>query len=287
MDERIEPAFAASARVGGARRTTAIVAAAAAGLLVVGAAGFALAASPATPDAGGSTALTATASGDPSPSASAGNGGAPGKRGPSAGRLGDLVRGALGGRLLGAIHITAIDGSNLSLATQDGWSRTITVGQATTITRAGKTIPVAALKVGDEVRFAETRNADGTFTIDRLDVLLPTVVGQVTAKGDESITLKRLDGTTATIHVGSSTTYRTRGNANASLADVSVGSYVVATGTARSDGSIDAVTVATGQPGAIEGGRGFGRFFGPRMPGMPGSKGQPAPTPSASGSIPG
>lgn len=275
MDEQGQPVYSASRRLGGPRRSAAVVAAGAAGLLLIGAAGFAFAASPAPSGSGAASGAPAA-----SPSVDAKGGGG----------LGPLARGLLDGRIgpgraFGAIHITAISGSSVSLATDDGWTRTIMLDQDTKLTRAGTAISAGDLKVGDEVRLAETKASDGSYTIKRLDVVLPTVAGQVTAKGSDSLTIKRLDGTSETIHVSASTTYRTRGNASASLADVTVGSNVIATGNARSDGSIDAVEVLSGTPTAFEGRRGLGLGRGPRAKGGPNAQGgQQGATPAPSSS---
>lgn len=235
--------------------------------------------------------------------------------------LGDRGRGLKGGIGFGQITITAIDGSRLSLKTVDGWTRTITLTASTSITKGGLTIAAGDLKVGDQIVFRQTRNADGTFTIAAIQVVvprvagsvsavtaggftlkardgttwtvsvtgstafklgsragarsdvkvgvdvvvegnqgtgntltaltvhvrLPRVVGEVTAKTASTLTIKRPDGTTATIHVGSATTYQVRGKASASLADIAVGSLVAVEGTQRADGSIDASTVSTGK----------------------------------------
>jgi hypothetical protein len=246
----------------------------------------------------------------------------------------------------GGITITAIDGSNLSLKTDDGWTRTIGVTSSTKITKGGQTIALSDLKVGDSIGFSQTRNDDGTFTIDAIAVLVPTVAGevsevssngftlksrdgttwtisvngstayklgsadgsrsdvkvgsdvvvsgekgtsdtsltaqtvhvrvpvvfgQVTAKSGNTITIKRADGTTQTIHVGGGTTYRVRGVDDATLSDITVGMTIVAQGSQRSDGSIDATAVAGG---------GLHRGFklGPRF-GFPNGQ---EPTPSAS-----
>ena len=53
------------------------------------------------------------------------------------------------------ITITAIDGSSLSLKTEDGWTRTITVTDTTTITKGGATITLGDLAVGDSIRFRQ------------------------------------------------------------------------------------------------------------------------------------
>jgi hypothetical protein len=224
----------------------------------------------------------------------------------------------------GQITITAIDGSKISLKTVDGWTRTITVASGTTITKGGQTIAVGDLTVGDQVALRQMRNADGTFSVTAIAVVVPqvggsvtavsgtgftlkardgttwtvnvsgstsytlgsttgartdvkvgvdvvvqgtqasgntltalsvhirvpVVFGQVTAKTADTITIKRPDGTTATIHVGSSTTYQPPKSATAGLADVTVGNFVSVEGTQRADGSIDARVVVTG-PGRV------------------------------------
>jgi Domain of unknown function (DUF5666) len=276
MDEQGQHGYGTHERVPGTKRSAAVVATGAAVLLLIGAAGFAFAASPApSTGTGASAAPSAPPAGAPKDGRGFGFG--PGARG--------IARGILGhGPAFGAIHLTAIDGSKLSLATDDGWSRTITIGSATTLMRAGQTISAGDLKVGDEVRFAETKAADGTFTITKLEVILPTSAGQVTAKAADSLTIKRLDGTTQTIHLGSSTTYRTRGNASASLADVNVGSYVIAVGNARPDGSLDALEVLAGQPSAVQGRGALGQPFGPGKNRQNGAPDQNGASPSASAS---
>jgi uncharacterized protein DUF5666 len=180
-----------------------------------------------------------------------------------------------GGRLgFGAISITAIDGSNVSLKTEDGWTRTIAVTGTTKLTRGGAAIALGDLKVGDRVRFHETRNADGTFAIDRIDVVLPSVVGKVTAKTADTITVEPLGGGAATIHVSASTTYRAAGKAKATLSDIAIGAIIGAAGSQRADGSIDATTVrAAPAPG---------RWFGGKAGAGPKPKKAPTATPNAS-----
>ena len=99
------------------------------------------------------------------------------------------------------ITITAINGSDLSLKTDDGWTRTITVTSTTTITKGGATITVDDLAVGDQIVFAQDRAADGTYSVTAIKVVLPSVVGEVTAIDGNTITVTQPGGTTATIHV--------------------------------------------------------------------------------------
>ncbi len=158
------------------------------------------------------------------------------------------------------ITIAAIDGSNLSLETADGWTRTIAVDSSTTITEAGETITLADLAVGDHLGFAQERQIDGSYTITAIKVVLPTIGGEVTAVADDTITVTGKDGTTGTIHVDADTTYEVDGTTGKALTDIAVGSFVVAEGSLRADGSLDADRVHGGTRGHWDGnhpGRGF------------------------------
>jgi uncharacterized protein DUF5666 len=314
-------------------------------LAIVVTATAALGASP--PPSDGSSASTQPGAGG------ARSGGIPFAGRPFAG-LADGARGALdrlSNQRFGQITITAISGSNISLKTEDGWTRTISVTTTTSITRAGQKIALGDLKVGDAVRFRQNRNADGSFsitelavvvprvagtvtaasgsgftitkrdgttwtvtvsgstayTVGRLDrkagsradvkvgsevvvegtqssgnalnaiavhVTLPTVAGQVTAKTGNTITVRRPDGTSATIRVGSSTSYRVRGVATPTLASITVGMGIVAEGAQRSDGSLDATSVAAG---AL---RGNGKGLRDRLPKLSRPGASPSPSPS-------
>jgi hypothetical protein len=155
--------------------------------------------------------------------------------------------GRFGGSGFGAITITAIDGSNISLETEDGWTRTITITSATTITKEGEAIDADELAVGDQIRFRQTRATDGTFSITAINVVLPKVAGTVTAVTADTITITTRDGTSRTITTTGSTTYRL-GGADGTRADVVVGSTIVAAGTEGSGDAFTATTVAVKAP---------------------------------------
>ena len=142
----------------------------------------------------------------------------------------------------GPITITSISGSNLSLKTEDGWTRTITITSASVITKGGQTIAAGDLKVGDVIRFAQTRNADGTYSIDAIRVATPRTGGEVTAITGDSITVKQKGGTTRVITVTGSTVYTVESTAGSndgaetgSKADVGVGTEIEAEGTVTGD----------------------------------------------------
>ena len=168
------------------------------------------------------------------------------------------------GHGMGGITITAISGNSISLATADGWTRTITVDSGTTYSKSGATIALGDLAVGDQVGFRQTKESDGTFTIDSIVVVLPHLGGEITAIDGSTITVAQRDGTTGTIKVDTDTTYTVNGN-GASLAGVKVGMFIVAEGDLSSDGTLAATNVHAGDKGQF-GGRGPGGHGGFRGP---------------------
>ncbi len=237
-------------------------------LVVIGAVA-AMGASPASPVSSGQANLLAAAPPEP--------GGWP------ASPFDNGFRGGVFGR--GGFHditISAIDGSSLSLKTDDGWTRTIAVGSSTTITKGGQTIAVGDLAVGDQIHFRQEKASDGTYTITDVHVVLPAIGGEVTAVADNTITVTGRDGTTGTIHVDGDTIYQVGGTAGKALSDITVGSFVIAEGTLRADGSLDADAVHSGFRGGFHGMHDGGRP-GRGFPGMP-DEPNATPTPDSTAS---
>jgi hypothetical protein len=183
----------------------------------------------------------------PGPNAPDMTSGGPGGFGPD----GMLGGGRLGGRgEFGAITITAINGSQLTLTTADGWTRTID-DSAATITKAGQAVQAAALAVSDSITFDQTRQSDGTYKITAIRVVLPHVDGTVQSVSGSTVTLTLRDKTTKDITLTASTTYQLAGAASTSAA-LTVGAQVDAQGTTAADGTFTA-TLVNIQP-AIAGG---------------------------------
>ena len=229
-----------------------LVGAAAAALIAVGILAAATSASPSGILAANPNASTTPAAGAPDDHAGGPGGWDMGHRG--------------GGMRFGGISVTSISGSSISLKTADGWTRTITVDSGTTYQKAGATAKLSDLKAGDEIQFRETREANGTFTIDAISVIPPHTAGTVSAISGSTITVTLPDGSRATIKVGSTTTYDVAGNASAKLTDIKTGMVVTATGSRNSDGSLAATNVRAFDPSTMpaHGDRGFGHG----MPGM-------------------
>ena len=149
-----------------------------------------------------------------------------------------------------AIAITGIDGSKLSLKTTDGWTRTIDATGAT-ITKAGKTIAVTDLKVGDQINFRESRQSDGSYKITTISVVVPTASGTVTSVASSSVTIKQFDGSSKTLTLTSSTTY-TQAGATATKTALVAGVRITAQGTVDSSGNFTA-TAVTIAPSSVAG----------------------------------
>ena len=132
------------------------------------------------------------------------------------------------------ITIVSISGPNLSLATADGWKRTIAVTADTKITKGGQAVTAGDLKVGDTIKLTQKRNDDGSFAITRIVVPTPAASGEVTAVTGSTFTIRKRDGSSEVIAVNGATVYML-GKAAGSMSDVTVGSKVAASGTV--DGS--------------------------------------------------
>jgi hypothetical protein len=159
--------------------------------------------------------------------------------------------------MFGGITITAINGNDISLATADGWTRTIRVDDETASSKSGAEIGLADLTVGDRIAFRQTLEDDGTWTIDAIAVILPHVGGEVTAIDGSTITVKGRDGQPATITVNGDTELKVNGE-DATVADVEVGMALIAEGTENADGSITATKVRAADGDGFFGGPGFG-----------------------------
>jgi tRNA-binding EMAP/Myf-like protein len=151
--------------------------------------------------------------------------------------------GGPGGGPAGAATITAINGSQLSLTTANGWSRTLDAANASITGPDDATLAFSDLQVGDEVRVHEAPNFDGSSTVTEIAVVAPHVDGTATAVTDTSVTVHQSDGSSRTVTLTDSTTYSARREA-AAKADLTVGSVVRIEGTENADGSFTASSVS-------------------------------------------
>jgi hypothetical protein len=163
-----------------------------------------------------------------------GNGFGPGAGMGRGGRMGN--RG-----MFASISITSIDGTKLTLATADGWTRTIDAAGAT-VQKSGQAVNLSTLKVGDSIVFDQARQTDGTYKITTIQIVLPHADGTVKSASDSSVTLTQRDGTEKVLQLTSSTAYKLAGAASTKAA-LTVGAAVDAEGTTATDGTFTATLV--------------------------------------------
>ena len=164
----------------------------------------------------------------------------------------------------GSITITAINGSSISLETVDGWTRTITVTDETQLSKDGEDVALVDLEIGDRIRFRQTVDDNGTWTVTAIAVVSPSVFGQVTAVDGDSITLSQRDGSTVTVRVDGSTTFTVGGQTGKSVSDIELGMIAAASGEENGEGSLDAARVRAGSIwDGIGGGRGHMKQIAP------------------------
>lgn len=154
----------------------------------------------------------------------------------------ELDHGRFGGIGFRDITITAISGSNVTLGTDDGWTRTIAVTDAIDLTKGGQDVELSDLAVGDQVRFSQTRNDDGTYTVDAITIIVPSVRGEVSGVSSSGFKVTTRDGSVWTITVNGTTEYQ-YGTGDGSLADVTNGINALVQGTTTGDNALTALSV--------------------------------------------
>lgn len=240
-DVTTTPARATSTdRTGGPSRIRVAAIGGAAIALAVGAVATSLAASPApTPSPGSTTGVglfaPATLTADPGEV-----------------RGGGFDHGRFGGQLgFREITIRSINGSSIGLGTNDGWTRTVTITDETTLTKGGQEIEASDLAVGDQVRLVQTRSDDGVYTVTAMAVVVPHVSGEVSDLSSAGFKVTTRDGSVWTVTTDAETVYRF-GPADGSAADVMNGDTVLVQGVSTGDNALSATSVTV--PGDRVGG---------------------------------
>jgi hypothetical protein len=142
--------------------------------------------------------------------------------------------------------VTSVTGSSVTIESQSNTPSTFTLTSNTLYGDGPLSLSLADLVVGSQVGVEFDSSASTTAV--RIDIRLAHVEGQVTTVGGSTITIAGNQGTSDNIVVSPSTLYF-QGRSSASLADVVVGTRVIATGTADSDGtSLDALSVVIWTP---------------------------------------
>ncbi|HEX2914536.1 MAG TPA: DUF5666 domain-containing protein [Chloroflexia bacterium] len=149
-------------------------------------------------------------------------------------------RGGIQGGISGTI--SAISGNSLTLTRGSVVVIQATVNSNTVYTKAGQTISLADLKVGQQVSVRTTTATDGTVSVSAVEVVLSHAGGTVSAVDANSLTLTRPDNSTVKVALSSSTGYLDLGK-TISLSDIKSGMRLDVAGTSNADGSLNAEVV--------------------------------------------
>jgi hypothetical protein len=187
------------------------------------------------------------------------------------------VPGGIGG------DVSAVSTISITITDPRGTASTYPVTTATTVTKNEQSATLADVLIGDNVQIAVS-STDPTLA-STVDIVPASVVGKVSAINGDVLTIAGPNATTGSVVVGSATTYL-KGDASASLGDISIGTVIFAQGTFGSSATIvDATTVGIGQPGPGGPGPGpFGKGGPGGPPPGPGGPGFGAP-PSMKGTV--
>lgn len=108
------------------------------------------------------------------------------------------------------VEVTGVDGTSVTLQTDDGWTRTVDT-TTVAITLGADTLAVSDLAAGDRVQVIQVRNANDTYTITGLALILPEVMGTVGDVTDTGFTVTAPDGTQTPVVVTDETRWPAAG----------------------------------------------------------------------------
>ena len=145
---------------------------------------------------------------------------------------------------------TALTSSSITIVNFDGTASTYVINSSTVVTNLRQSATTASLALGENVRIVAS--STDTSVAGSIELVPATLAGRVSAINGDTITVTGPNASADTILVSTTTTY-TKSGATASLADISVGSFIFAEGTfSSSPSTIDAATVGIGDPGASD-----------------------------------
>lgn len=157
------------------------------------------------------------------------------------GKTGHAAKGAKG-----IYTVTAVSGGTITATKADGSTVTINTTSKTTFSKAGQPATLGDVTQGTKLRVMGKAQSDGSITAKKIEIVVPTAAGVVTAINGNTLTVRTNAGTQSIV-VGATTTIadaQTRGSLT--IGDIHVGSYVQAAGTKNSDGSLAATSIRVG-----------------------------------------
>ena len=142
--------------------------------------------------------------------------------------------------------ITALTSASVTVERLDGTTSTYAINGSTTVTDLRHGATTSNLALGENVHVIVS--AADPSVASSIDIVPAAAAGRVSAVNGDTITIVGPKGTSETVLVGATTKYSKDGT-NATLGEVSVGSFIFALGTfASSPTTLDAATIGIGTP---------------------------------------
>jgi len=148
------------------------------------------------------------------------------------------------------LRVKSVNGTTISATTWGGRPVTVTVSGSTLYREDDMSATLSDVHAGSMILVRGSRVGTDTIAATWVMIVLPHLAGVVTAVNGSTLTVTGFDGVSHTITVNGQTRYERAGQP-ATLADVKVGTAIVAEGTENPDGSLSAVAVMIQVPHVI------------------------------------
>jgi Domain of unknown function (DUF5666) len=148
------------------------------------------------------------------------------------------------------LKVKSVNGTTINATTRGGQSVMVTVDNTTQFREDDMNASVSDVHEGSMILVRGERVGTDTIKATNVIIVLPHLRGVVTAVNGSTLTVTGFDGVSHTISVNGNTHFERAGHP-ATLADVKVGTAIVAEGTENPDGSLSAVAVMIQVPRVI------------------------------------
>jgi hypothetical protein len=148
------------------------------------------------------------------------------------------------------LRVKSVNGTTISATTWGGRPVTVTVSGTTKYREDDMSATLSDVHPGSMILVRGARVGADTIEATNVIIVLPHIGGVVTAVNGSTLTVTGFDGVSHTISVNGNTHFERAGHP-ATLADVKVGTAIVAEGTENPDGSLSAVEVMIQVPRVI------------------------------------
>jgi hypothetical protein len=148
--------------------------------------------------------------------------------------------------------VNLITSNTISATGSDGTAVTITVTTSTAITRAGQPATLSDITRGTHIRVTGKNDGSGNITAKRIDIILPSIAGTITAINGDTLAVQTAKGVHTVQITATTTIYDAQTHNPLAVSALRLGEYVHVAGVVNSNGSVAAyqITVGSGKSGS-------------------------------------